>query len=257
MYMAGWVSLFPAFSFPLKGVVWFINNLKMKIVVDFLRQLHLNNNAQWFHAHRQEYEAARDRFNSFATRLLTELAAVDSSLAGLELKDCTYRINRDIRFSADKSPYKTHFCLFAAPGGKKSGKAGYYFHLSLGGDGYPDANMLAVGNYGYDKRVVEIVREDLEDEGEKFDALVKAGAETGLWLDYANALKKVPKTFGDSPYGDYARLKSYCLMRTMDPSEVLDADGLLGYLMGVFKQNKPFVDYINKVVDYTMEEQQD
>lgn len=226
----------------------------MKNVINFLHQLHQNNNTQWFHAHRDEYETARDRFNQFALRLLSELSSMDKSLEGLELKDCTYRINRDIRFSADKSPYKTHFCLFAAPGGKKSGKAGYYFHLSVGGDGYPDANMIAVGNYCYDKRVVEIVREDLEDEGDKFDALVAKGAEDGLTLDYENALKKVPKPFADSPYKDYARLKAYCLQRYLDPSEVEDADALLAYLIDVFKHNKPFLDYINKVIDYTMEE---
>lgn len=229
----------------------------MKGVIDFLHNLQQNNNTQWFHAHRAEYEAARDRFNAFALRLLAELAEMDKSLAGLELKDCTYRINRDIRFSADKSPYKTHFCLFAAPGGKKSGKAGYYFHLSVGGDGYPDANMLALGNYCYDKRVVEIVREDLEDEGEKFDALVRCGAEDGLMLDFENALKKVPKPFADSPYKDYARLKAYCLQRAIDPSQVTDPDALIAYLMAIFRKNKPFIDYINKVVDYTMEEDED
>ncbi|MCQ2195320.1 MAG: DUF2461 domain-containing protein [Paludibacteraceae bacterium] len=226
----------------------------MKSVINFLRQLYGNNCTEWFHAHRPEYEAARDRFNQFATKLLAELIKMDDSLAGLELKDCTYRINRDIRFSADKSPYKTHFCLFAAPGGKKSMKAGYYFHLSVGGDDYPDANMIAVGNYCYDKRVVEIVREDMEDEGEKFDAFVRTASEDGLELDYHNSLKKVPKAFADSPYKDYARLKSYCLQRFMSPSEVEDADALLARLVAICRKNKPFVEYITKVVDYTMEE---
>lgn len=229
----------------------------MKDVIAFLHQLYRNNNTQWFHAHRADYEVARDRFNAFATRLLAELAKMDGSLEGLELKDCTYRINRDIRFSADKSPYKSHFCIFVAPGGKKSGKAGYYFHLSVGGMDYPDANMLAIGHYCYDKKVVEIVREDLADEGNVFDGFVQAGAEDGLSLDFENALKKVPKEFADSPYKDYARLKAYCLQRMMDPSEVEDEESLLAYLVKVFQKNKPFVDYLNKVIDYTREPEED
>ena len=104
----------------------------MKKVIAFLRTLRENNNTEWFHAHRREYEEAKDSFSQFARRLIEETGRFDESVAGLELKDCTYRINRDIRFSADKSPYKTHFGVFIAPGGKKSGRAGYYFHLSVG-----------------------------------------------------------------------------------------------------------------------------
>lgn len=229
----------------------------MKEVIAFLHQLHQNNNTQWFHAHREAYELARDRFNQFALRLLSELGKMDESLAGLELKDCTYRINRDIRFSSDKSPYKSHFCIFVAPGGKKSGKAGYYFHLSVGGDDYPNANMLAIGHYCYDKKVVEIVREDLLDDPTLFDGFVKQAEENGLSLDFENALKKVPKEFAESPYKDYARLKAYCLQRFMDPSEVTDEERLLAYLLDVFKKNRPFVDYLNKVIDYTMEVDED
>lgn len=226
----------------------------MKQIVAFLRELQKNNHIEWFHAHRKEYEEARDRFQLFAQRLIDGVGEFDESVRGLELKDCTYRINRDIRFSADKSPYKTHFGVFIAPGGKKSGRAGYYFHLSVGGDGYPDANMVAIGHYCYDKKVVEIVREDLMDDGGRFDALVRTGAKDGLRIEMEDMLKKVPKEYAQCAYPDYIRLKSYCLSRWLDSSSVDDAESLLNYLLDVFRRNKPFIDYLNQVIDYTRED---
>lgn len=226
----------------------------MKQIVAFLRELQKNNHIEWFHAHRKEYEEARDRFQLFAQRLIDGVGEFDESVRGLELKDCTYRINRDIRFSADKSPYKTHFGVFIAPGGKKSGRAGYYFHLSVGGDGYPDANMVAIGHYCYDKKVVEIVREDLMDDGGRFDELVRTGAKDGLRIEMEDMLKKVPKEYAQCAYPDYIRLKNYCLSRWLDSSSVDDAESLLNYLLDVFRRNKPFIDYLNQVIDYTRED---
>lgn len=226
----------------------------MKKVIAFLRTLRENNNTEWFHAHRREYEEAKDSFSQFARRLIEETGRFDESVAGLELKDCTYRINRDIRFSADKSPYKTHFGVFIAPGGKKSGRAGYYFHLSVGGDGYPDANMVAIGHYCYDKRVVEIVREDLMDEPEKFASFVRTGEKDGFSLDDEGSLKKLPKEFSECKYPDYARLKVYCLSKFMSEEEVSDQEELLQHVLTLFRHNKPFVEYLNQVIDYVSEE---
>ncbi len=225
----------------------------MKEIIKFLRDLQKNNNTEWFHAHRKEYEAARDQFGQFAMKLIAGVAQFDKSTEGLELKDCTYRINRDIRFSADKSPYKTHFGVFISPGGKKSGHAGYYFHLSVGGTGYPDESMVAIGHYCYDKKVVEIVREDLQDDGKRFDKYIQTAAKDGLRLDYTDALKKVPKDLTDFPYKDYWRLKTYCLDKPLDDSFVCD-EHLLEHLLDIFKRNQPFVAYLNQVIDYTKEE---
>lgn len=225
----------------------------MKKVVEFLRQLQQNNCSEWFHAHKGEYEEVKRYFNDFALELIAGAGEFDESVRGLELKDCTYRINRDIRFSADKSPYKTHMGVFIAPGGKKSGKAGYYFHLSVGGDGYPDACMVAVGHYCYDKKVVEIVREDLMDEPERFESYVQTGAKDGFELDYEGALKKVPKEFLDCKFPEYTRLKCYCLMKPMTLKDVSNRDELLNNLLVLFERNKPFIDYLNQVIEYVEE----
>ncbi len=225
----------------------------MKEVVKFLRELQKNNNTEWFHVHKKQYEAVKEQFSQFALKLIAGVAEFDKSTAGLELKDCTYRINRDIRFSSDKSPYKTHFGVFIAPGGKKAGKAGYYFHVSVGGEGYPDESMLAVGHYCYDKKVVEIVREDIMDDGTVFDNFVQTARKSGFRLDEDNSLKKLPKEMAASPYADYLRLKTYCLDKPVDESFLYD-DHLLEKVIDLFKLNMPFVSYLNQVIDYTLED---
>lgn len=225
----------------------------MKEIVQFLRELQKNNNTEWFHAHKKEYEAVKEQFSQFALKLIAGVAEFDKSTAGLELKDCTYRINRDIRFSSDKSPYKTHFGVFIAPGGKKAGKAGYYFHVSVGGEGYPDESMLAVGHYCYDKKVVEIVREDIMDDGAAFDSFVQTARKKGFRLDEDNSLKKLPKEMAASPYSNYLRLKTYCLDKPVDESFLYD-DQLLEKVIELFKLNMPFITYLNQVIDYTQED---
>ena len=140
--------------------------------------------------------------------------------------DCTYRIYRDTRFSKDKTPYKTHFGVFLAPGGKKSMHAGYYFHVGTGGgNSYPEAHMLASGNYCYDSKTVKVLREDISDGWEEFSKNVLQEADRSFFVDMDGALKKVPKEYPtDAPYADFMRLKSYCLMRYVDDKFITSPD---------------------------------
>ena len=113
----------------------------MQSVIRFLDELSHNNNREWFAAHKAQYLEARAIFHGFCRQLLTQVAEYTPHTAQLDIKDITYRIHRDIRFSQDKSPYKNHMGVFICPFGKKSGYSGYYFHLQggvpreRGGDG--------------------------------------------------------------------------------------------------------------------------
>ena len=88
-------------------------------VLDFLREIKVNNNTEWFHAHKAQYEKARDTFKALSQEILTKMQVIDPLLRGLEVKNCIFRFNRDTRFSADKAPYKRHFGVYLVPGGKK------------------------------------------------------------------------------------------------------------------------------------------
>lgn len=101
----------------------------MKEVIEFFRELHDHNTREWFDANRARWKRVQTQFHAFAEGLIDGIASFDPSVQGLRAKDCTYRIARDTRFSPDKSPYKTYIGAYVAPHGKKSGYAGYYFHI--------------------------------------------------------------------------------------------------------------------------------
>ena len=98
----------------------------------FLKDLKKNNNKPWFDAHRKEYEAAKGDFLNFVQAIIDKHCKKDKTISGLKAKDCVFRINRDVRFSKDKSPYKTNMGAYINRGGKKSLFGGYYFHCEPG-----------------------------------------------------------------------------------------------------------------------------
>ena len=101
----------------------------MKEIIHFLRELRMHNNREWFNAHKDEYTRLRKTFETYINQLIVLIGEKDEELHGLEASVCLYRIYRDIRFSPDKTPYKTHFAAYMARGGKNSPRAGYYLHI--------------------------------------------------------------------------------------------------------------------------------
>ena len=224
----------------------------MKEILHFLRDLDAHNNREWFAANKGRYEAVMQRWNSFCEELIRAIGSFDEYIARLSVKDCTYRIYRDTRFSLDKSPYKTHFGAFLSKGGKRSMHAGYYFHVGTGGgSGYPYAHMLAAGNYCYEPRVIKMLREDISFGWEEFKSSVLDVADPRFTLDMDGALKRVPKEYpADAPYADFMRLKSYTLLTTFDDAFLLQPH-LAERVAELFRTVKPFNDYINRAVDFS------
>ena len=223
----------------------------MKTVLQFLRDLAQHNDRAWFNEHKERYLAVQQRWNEFCESLIGEIGAFDPDIARLTLRDCTYRIYRDTRFSPDKSPYKTHFGVFLAPDGKKSMHAGYYFHVGTGeSNEYPQGHMLAAGNYCYEPKAIQILREDISDGWESFQNEVLAVADPRFVVDQEGALKRVPKEYApDAPYADWMRLKSYCLVMNVDDDFITRPD-LAKRVADLFRTTKPFNDYINRAVDF-------
>lgn len=226
----------------------------MNEILEFLRALASNNSKEWFDANKDWYKQVLAKWQTFCLELIAEIGKYDAEIAKLTITDCTYRIYRDTRFSKDKTPYKTHFGVFLAPGGKKSMHAGYYFHLGTGdGDVYPYAHMLAAGNYCYDSKAIKRLREDISYEWEAFESGVLQKADPMFKIDMEGALKRVPKEYpADAPYADFMRLKSYCLVANIDDDFVTSAD-LAKRVAEIFRSTKPFNDYVNRAIDFDEE----
>ena len=231
--------------------LWNINVKPMKEIIDFLRDLSCNNNKVWFTANKKRYQEIQARWYDFCGELIQSVGQYDQDIARLTIKDCTYRIYRDTRFSADKSPYKTHFGVFLSKGGKKSMHAGYYFHVGTGsGEDYPHCHMIASGNYCYEPRVVKMLREDISFGWEDFKQDVLDVADPSFRVDMDGALKRVPKEYpADAPYADFMRLKSFSLVTYLDDDFILQPN-LVSRVAELFKTVKPFNDFINRAVDF-------
>lgn len=228
----------------------------MKEILKFLRDLSRHNNKEWFTANKERYLKVQKKWYDFCEQLIAEVGQFDEDIAKLTIKDCTYRIYRDTRFSKDKTPYKTHFGVFLCPGGKKSMHAGYYFHVGTGGeDAYPAGHMLASGNYCYDSKAIKILREDISDGWEEFKNDVLDVADSDFHVDMDDALKRVPKEYpADAPYADFMRLKNFCLVMNVD-DEFITSPDLAKRVAELFRTTKPFNDYVNRAVDYAREEE--
>lgn len=221
-------------------------------ILNFLNALQTNNNKAWFDANRKEYETVKSDFHAFTEQLINGVESFDKRVSGLSVADCTYRINRDIRFSKDKSPYKTHFGAFICPKGKKSGYGGYYFHIQADGDEYLNNNLLAIGSYCPSPAELDSIRTEIYDNPENFIKALKAAK--GFSFDITEKLVKAPKGYpADFKYMDYLKYKAYCIDMPLE-KEILFSENLLDYVLQKFKSGYKFNEIVNKAIEFSREE---
>ncbi|MFA5302092.1 MAG: DUF2461 domain-containing protein [Bacteroidales bacterium] len=222
----------------------------MKQVVDFLTELNLNNNKEWFDSHKDQYLNAVEQFHSFTDQLINGIASFHKEVLHLSVKDCTYRIYRDLRFSPDKTPYKTHMGAYICPGGKKSGFAGYYFHLEPRPKSTSSNHFMASGLWHPATDVLKSVRDDILYDPQPYLVSVRMAEEWNI--DHDEALKRVPRGYpADSPHEDLFRLRNHLLARNMEDKYVCDKN-LLKNVLSEFKKTHTFVALLNRSVTYAL-----
>ncbi|MDD2358690.1 MAG: DUF2461 domain-containing protein [Thiovulaceae bacterium] len=223
----------------------------MERVINFLNELQQNNHKEWFDSHKNEYKEAQIVFNTFTEKLIEGIASFDPSVKNLTVKDCTYRIYRDVRFSKDKTPYKTHMGAYISPKGKNGGYSGYYFHIEAANANYIGGNILSTGIYMPQPRVLKSIREEIMLNGENFLNTIKLA--NGFSIQMSDSLKRVPSGFpADSKYADFFKLKNYFLAQFLTNDFILK-DNLLESVINEYKKTLAFNNLINKAVEYGYE----
>lgn len=212
----------------------------------FLTALKKNNNKPWFDAHRAQYEAARIDFQNFIQLVIEALGKSDPSVAGLTARDCLFRINRDIRFSNDKTPYKTNFGASIKPGGRKSGLSGYYFHLEPGG------SFAGGGLWMPDNAALKKMRQEIDYNWEEFGAIMgeKNFRKTfgDLYRGEGISLSTTPKGYErDNPAIEYLKLKSFIAEQSLADDELTKAT-LHKKTVTAFETIQPFIHFINRAI---------
>lgn len=225
----------------------------MQKVIGFLTGLRTNNNREWFAANKKEYQAAQEEFNAFVAQLIDGISAFDDSVRGLAAKDCVFRIYRDVRFSKNKEPYKTHMGAFISPGGRNAGNAGYYFHVEPTSDGMIGSSILSAGIYMPAPAAVKSIREDIMYNGDEF--LAAAAKADDFVFDMRSALKRVPAGYpADSPMAEYLKMKDDMSLYRYVDNKFLTSPKLLERVVAEYEKTADFVRWLNRAVNFAREE---
>lgn len=212
----------------------------------FLTDLKANNNKPWFDENRKAYDAAKADFLTLTAVLIAGLEATDPAIGASQLqpKSCIFRINRDVRFSADKSPYKSNFGAWFNAGGKKSPSAGYYLNLEPGG------SFVAGGMYMPEPDTLARIRQEIDYDFPGFEALMTHPDFQKHYsgLSRENALSRPPKGYdAHNPAVEYLKLKSFTTSYPL-PDKTLTSAKLTGTVLDAFTGLQPLVAFLNKAL---------
>lgn len=216
-----------------------------KSTLDFLSKLSKNNNKEWFDKNRPTYELAKSNFKDFVNELIISTAKFDSSIKHLQAKDCIFRINRDVRFSKDKSPYKNNFGVILSPGGKKSFEAGYYVQIQ------PGASFIAGGMWQPPTPQINAIRQEIDYNAAEFKKIIGAKDFKKLFgkLSEEDKLKSVPKGYDKShPEIELLKYKSYITIHNLKDKDVLSKN-FLKQCNEVMKAMQPLNLFLRRACD--------
>ncbi|OFX52039.1 MAG: hypothetical protein A2066_20440 [Bacteroidetes bacterium GWB2_41_8] len=219
----------------------------MQEVLNFLLELKENNNKEWFDQNRDRYQECRKKVLFLTELIIHEVGKFDSEIGNLAAKDCVFRIFRDVRFSNDKTPYKTNMGSFIAKGGRKSFSAGYYVHIE------PGASFVGGGSYCPPADALKAMRTEIFDHPEEFKQLVRSESFRKVYPEfYDDKLKTAPKGFPkDFPDIDLLKYKSFAFGSSIDDS-VVASDSYVTKIVGSLKELYPVNRFLNEAIEKWM-----
>lgn len=214
--------------------------------LEFLDDLKANNNRDWFLDNKKRYEIFKKDYQQLVGQFLDIMKPLDASLEMLEVKNCTFRINRDIRFSKDKTPYKSHLGVWLSSGAKGKNRSGYYVHIER------DKSFIAGGFYCPEAEDLKKVRKEIAFFYDDLEAIMQEKNFKKEFGDFdrneSSLLKNPPRGYEkDHPAIAFLKLKSFEASQKFDISEVLKED-FVDTMSKKLIALKPLNDFINRAV---------
>ncbi|PSJ72524.1 TIGR02453 family protein [Sphingobacteriales bacterium UPWRP_1] len=212
--------------------------------LEFLRLLKENNNREWFQANKSLYEAAKADVTALVTTVIEKVAAFDDSIGHLQAKDCLFRIYRDVRFSPDKSPYKTNMGAYFTGGGKHSLQCGYYLHIEPGNQCFAGG-----GCYMPPAPQLKMIRQEIDYHTPEFLAILQNPDFAATFGQLADIkLKTAPKGYAkDHPHLNLLQYTSYVASHNFTDAQ-MHAKDVVPQLVHTFKTLKPLNDFLNRAM---------
>jgi len=220
--------------------------MQVSEIIRFLAALSENNNREWFSANKGWYDSLKKEFDSLSSKLILKIAEFDEDIKNVEASECVFRIYRDVRFSHDKTPYKTHFGVFiASAGGRKSQRGGYYLHLD------PAGCFVGVGVWCPPPPLLKALRKSVYDNIDELNEIRNEAEFANLFTHFfeEDKLKTVPPGFPkDFPDAELLKLKHYLVEYKLD-EKIIESEDFIDKIAHIFKIAYPFNKFLNYTVD--------
>jgi uncharacterized protein (TIGR02453 family) len=215
-------------------------------ILKFLKELQNNNDRSWFEAHRNRYENAKADFLIFTQDVISGIAKFDTPIGELLAKNCTFRINRDVRFSKNKAPYKNNMSAYFNKLGKKGTGAGYYIHVQ------PGASFAAAGIWQPEPAELQGIRQEIDynfDEWKKIFGNAGFKKHFAKGLDTTDSLVRPPKGYtDDNPAIEFLKLKSFVVRKSFTDKEIQEKN-FAKEVAKTFLLLKPMIGFLNRSQD--------
>ena len=212
----------------------------------FLTQLKDNNERDWFQNHKADHDSARENVLNLVEEIIIGLSKIDNTIsADLNPKDCVMRIYRDVRFSKDKTPYKTNFGAGISSKGKNFNGPGYYLHIE------PNQSFLAGGCWFPEAKQLKAIRQEIDYNSSEFYSIIENNAFKNYFgkLDVEAALKTAPKGYSpDNPNLEYLKLKSFTASHILTTKE-LSSPNMTKIILNGFEKLYPFMCFLRNAID--------
>lgn len=214
-------------------------------IITYLTDLQSNNNREWYHEHKAEYQAANEEFEQLIRMLMEELGKTEPGLLCHEPKELTFKLVRDTRFSHDKSPYNPSFRCHISAAGKLPIPVGYFIAIRPGGQSFLGGGLFA----DMFKDATEMIRDYIVAHGDEWQEIIGNPEFSSLFTVDGTALKKVPQGYDPNhPQAEYLKFKSWYLEYFFEDGRLDDLETFVEFAADVFRKMKPFNDFLNRAL---------
>ena len=216
--------------------------------LNFLKDLKLNNSKEWLYINKKSYENAKSDILTLTVELITSLSDIDKTIANafLDPKKCITRLNRDLRFAKDKTPYKTDYYIVLNKNGKNSPAAFSVLHIE------PDNCFTGGGVYNPQPEQLKKIRQEIDYSFIEWAAIINDKIFKKTFpggINNSGVLNRTPKEFGEANQAsEFLRMKGFYTMEKLTNKEII-SKGTFDKINSYFKWTKPLVDYLNKAIE--------
>ena len=216
--------------------------------LSFLKDLKLNNSKEWLDDHRVVYENAKNDILTLTSELIASLSGLDNTIskAFLDPKKCITRLNRDLRFAKDKTPYKTDYYIVLNKNGKNSPSAFYFLHIE------PANCFVGGGVYNPQPEQLKKIRQEIDYAFDEWttilnDEIFRTTFPVGI--NNSGVLSKIPKEFGEgNQASEFLKMKGFYTLEKLTDIEMISID-TFAKINSCFKTTKPLVDFLNRAIE--------